>query len=86
MMTPLPELSSLERLTLLPGESSKRSMLGMESPSLTMIAGVDENDLVKGVEVARRSEVEERKMDRENILLPAKICNAVQFTLFLPWM
>lgn len=35
MMTPLPEASSLARLTLFPGESSKRSTLGIESPCLT---------------------------------------------------
>jgi len=35
MITPLPEASSLARLTLFPGESSKRSTLGIESPCLT---------------------------------------------------
>ena len=41
MMRPLPEASSLDRLTLSPGEPSTRSTFGMESPALTMLAGVE---------------------------------------------
>ena len=36
-----PEPSSLERLTLSPGFFSNRSTSGTESPTLTMIAGVE---------------------------------------------
>ena len=35
MMSPLPDVSSLERLTLFPGEPSTRSRSGMRSPTLT---------------------------------------------------
>jgi len=35
MIRPLPVASSLERLTLFPGESSKRSTSGIGSPTLT---------------------------------------------------
>lgn len=49
MMTPLPEASSLERLTLLPGESSKRSTLGMESPCLTWVESQFHADSFGGV-------------------------------------
>ena len=45
MMRPLLPASSLARLTLLPGDSSIRSTVGMGSPGLTMIAGVEENSL-----------------------------------------
>ena len=45
MMRPLPVLSSCARLTLLPGEFSARSTLGIESPALTMMAAVDEKYL-----------------------------------------
>jgi hypothetical protein len=38
-----PEPSSLERLTLLPGLLSYRSMLGIESPALTMTAADEWN-------------------------------------------
>jgi hypothetical protein len=34
-----------------------------------MIAGVEEKDLMKGLEDALRREVEERRMDRENIYI-----------------
>ena len=40
MMRPLPEASSLDRLTLSLGEPSTRSTLGRESPTLTMLTGV----------------------------------------------
>lgn len=40
IMRPLPEASSLCRLTLSPGEPSTRSTFGMESPTLTMLAAV----------------------------------------------
>ena len=39
MMTPLPCLSSFDRFTLLPGESSTSSRSGIRSPTLT-IAGL----------------------------------------------
>ena len=45
IMRPLLPASSLARLTVLPGESSTSSTVGIESPALTMIAGVDENSL-----------------------------------------
>jgi hypothetical protein len=54
MTTPLPEASSCARLTLLPGESSKRSVLGIESPCLTwtrVSAGQQEDVLGDGSEM-----------------------------------
>ena len=38
MMIPEPEASSVARLTLFPGLPSTSSTLGIESPTLTMIA------------------------------------------------
>lgn len=55
-MTPLPE-SSLARLTLLPGEFSTRSMLGMESPFRTKAGAV----LWKGATPARGRRVARRR-------------------------
>ena len=40
MMRPLPEASSLDRLTLSLGEPSTRSTFGRESPTLTMLTAV----------------------------------------------
>lgn len=45
MIRPLLPASSLARLTVFPGEFSTSSVVGMESPVLTMIAGVEENSL-----------------------------------------
>ena len=62
MMRPLP-LSSVERLTLSPGEPSTRSTLGILSPTLTMVAAV----VWKGLQVV--GSVRGRVRARKRVLI-----------------